>query len=175
MPARDEALAELARRYFQSRGPATLTDFAWWAGLTAAEARAGLADAREQLVSEIVDGTTLWHGGTAQSVLQSQVSRRVHLLPAFDEYLVAYRDRRLVLDENHAKRVNAGGGLLRPCVVVNGRVVGTWKRALGRRTVDIELDIFEPLSAAARRAVAAAAAHYGAFLEFEAGAINVHG
>jgi hypothetical protein len=175
MPPRDEALAELARRYFQSRGPATVADFAWWAGLTTAEAKAGLADARSQLVSEIVDGTTFWRGGATNSALPSQVSPRAHLLPAFDEYVLAYRDRRVVLGGEHAKRINAGGGMLRPCVVVDGRIVGTWRRTLGSRTVDIELDLFEPQPAAARRAVAAAAARYGAFLELEVRAVDVRG
>jgi hypothetical protein len=166
--SQSEALAELARRYFLSRGPATVTDFAWWAGLTAAEAKAGLADARGHLGSEVVDGATYWRGLATDGARQRGRSPRARLLPAFDEYLVAYRDRRAVLDETHARRVNAGGGMLSPCIVVSGRVVGSWRRTLGHREVDVEVDLFEPLSPAARRGVAAAANRYGAFLGLEA-------
>lgn len=140
--------------------------------MTTAEARAGFADARGYLVSEVVDGATLWRGATTDGARHRDASPRVHLLPAFDEYLVAYRDRRAVLDETHASRVNAGGGMLKPCVVVNGRVAGSWQRALGRRTVDVEVELFEPLSKAVRRGVATAASRYGAFLALEARVVD---
>jgi hypothetical protein len=164
---REEALGELSLRYFRSRGPATLADLAWWAGLTSAEAKAGLAGARSQLASEIVNGTTFWRDGAAAH-LPARREVRACLLPAFDEYLVAYKDRDAVLAQEHAKRINAGGGMLAPCVVLDGRVVGTWRRTLRGRAVVIELDLFEALAANARRKVEVAGHRYGAFLEREA-------
>ncbi len=165
---REEALAELALRYFQSRGPATVADLAWWAGLTLTEARAGLAAARSRLVPEVVDGETWWRSDSPAAAPAIGRSPRVELLPAFDEYLVAYRDRRAMLAAEHAKRINAGGGLLAPTVVVDGRVAGTWRRTLERRAVQLELQLFEPLPARVGRALAVAAARYGAFLGLEA-------
>jgi hypothetical protein len=161
---RDEALAGLALRYFRSRGPATVADFSWWAGLASAEARAGLSAASSQLVSEVVGGQTYWRG-EGVPVRASPPSACV--LPPFDEYLVAYRDRSAVLAPEHAQRINAGGGLLRPCIVVDGRVVGTWRRSLGPGEVSVELDLFEAVAAPERRAVAAAAERYGEFLGLE--------
>lgn len=161
---RAEALAELARRYFESRGPATVTDLAWWAGLTVAEASAGLAEARSHLIAEEVGGMTWWRGPPAPGARRARTRRRALLLPAFDEYLVAYRDRRAMLDEAQAKRLNAGGGVLAPSVVVGGRVVGTWRRTLGRRGVEVQVALFEPLAARARAAVVAATSRYEAFL-----------
>jgi hypothetical protein len=161
---RDDALAELARRYFRSRGPATVADFGWWSGLPAAEARAGLESVKSTLISEVNDGSVYWgQDGPARTVRTA----RAYLLPAFDEYLVAYRDRHAVLDPEHAKRLH-GGGILDPCIVVDGAVIGTWRRTVKRRRLAIELDLFKP----ARRhpPIADAAARYGAFLGLEVGA-----
>lgn len=162
---RQEALAELARRYFQSRGPATAADFAWWSGLTSTDARMGLESIASSLVSEVRDKQTYWRADDAPAA----PSPRAHLLPAFDEYLIGYRDRADVLDPKDARRVNAGGGMLGPCIVVKGRVVGTWRRVLGRSTVEIETKFFHSPTAAERRAVNLAARRYGAFVGLEVG------
>src|SRR5262249_21956329 len=87
--ARDQALAELARRYFTSHGPAQLRDFAWWAGLTIGDARAGVAMAQRDLVQDTVDGRTYW---LSSSTRPRSRSRAVYLLPIYDEYLIAYKD-----------------------------------------------------------------------------------
>jgi len=162
---RDEALAELARRYFQSRGPALLADFVWWSGLSAPDARAGLEAIRSSLVSEVVDGRSYFRAETAVRLArQKNVCR---LLPAFDEYLVAYRDRDAVLDPLQAKRLNAGGGILRPSVVLDGRVIGTWRRELARAAVTVEVDLFERPTSEQREAIDAAAKRFGDFLELD--------
>jgi len=122
--SRDEALATLTRRFFTSHGPATVRDFIWWSGLTTADAKRGLEmnDAR----SEIVNGLTYWSIGK-KSARPAQ-SQRVHLLPVYDEYLVAYRDREAV---PHGVAMNpTGAGGPRPFqnpVVIGGDVAGTWK------------------------------------------------
>jgi Winged helix DNA-binding domain len=162
--ARDEAVAALALRYFGSRGPATAADFAWWSGLAPAEARAGLADVQSKLTSESVGGVVYWAGASAARLPDAAIAR-AHLLPAFDEYLIAYRDRDAVLAAEHVRRLNAGGGLLAPAIVAGGRVVGTWRRTFERRgTVTIALTPFEKPDPRARAAVAEAAERYAAFL-----------
>jgi len=162
---REEAFTELARRYFLSRGPATFDDFKWWSGLAPADARAGLETVKSSLASSIVDGRTYWHGKDA--VAQTP-SRAAFLLPAFDEYLIAYRDRDAVLDPKYVKRLNAGGGMLGTCVVLDGRVIGTWRRTLARTSVAIEIEVFEAPTQRAHRAITAAARRYGVFLGLEA-------
>jgi hypothetical protein len=162
---RDEALAELTGRYFRSRGPATVQDFAWWSGLGPSDARAGLSMIHATLASEVIDGRTYWR---AADSLAGAAPPAAILLPAFDEYLVAYRDRDAVLEPKHVERVNAGGGMLKPCVVVRGRVVGVWRRVLNRTSVSIELDLFRPLDRVEQRAVGAAAGRYAGFLGLSA-------
>lgn len=141
--AREEALAELARRYFTSHGPATIADFAWWSGLTTTEAKEALS--------------------LAGAIDHAHVAKwTVHLLPPFDEYTVAYKDRSAVIDPANAKRVNAGGGMINAIAVVNGLVVGSWKREL--RDGKVTVTPFRELSARETRALDKEAARYARFL-----------
>lgn len=161
--SRAEALAELARRYFSGHGPATVQDFMWWSGLPAAEARAGLEMVKAQLAHEKVDGQSYWF---SSSLPPAQVhSPTAYLLPGFDEYLLGYKDRRAVLEPVHATRVVPGGnGMFKPLLVIDGRVVGTWKRTVRKTKVLLNLDPFETLSPIQVEAVAVAAERYGRFL-----------
>lgn len=165
---REEALAELAERYFESRGPATLRDFIWWSGLTTAEARAGLEAAQPRLVREVFDGQTYWLSPSATPTPTNPDSPLAHLLPAYDEYTVAYKDRGAVLRTSSASKVDAGAQLLNPTVVVDGEVVGTWKRVLKRESVVVTPSLFRKLSRTEKQAVAAAAERYGEFLGLRA-------
>jgi hypothetical protein len=162
---RAEAVAELARRYFVSRGPATLSDFTWWSGLGAREARAGVEAAGSSLSAEVLGGTTFWFASRGAGAGEgTRAAEAAHLLPAFDEYLVAYRDRGAVLEPGHATRVNAGGGLLGPCVLIGGRVVATWRREVGRKEVVVEVSPFGRMGGRQREVVAAAVERYARFL-----------
>jgi hypothetical protein len=146
---RDEALAELARRYFTSHTPATLQDFTWWSGLSAADARRGVEIGRtDRLPSAHSRGPA----GT----------RSCLLLPPYDEYTVAYRDRSAALDPKHVAA--ARNGIFWPTIVLDGRIAGTWKRRLDRDRVAIALQTFAKLSGASARLVAREAARYGRFL-----------
>lgn len=160
--ARDEALAELARRYFTSRGPATLQDFIWWSGLTASDARAGLESIRAELVEETVNGTQTWRPPSEPPAGELPPV----LLPGFDEYLLGYQDRSAVLDPRFAQRVVPGGnGMFSPTIVIGGRVVGTWKRDVKKSAVIMTPQPFEPLSDKDLRAFDRAAQPYGAFMK----------
>jgi hypothetical protein len=159
--ARDEGAAELALRYFSTRGPATLGDFTWWSGLAPSEARAGLEAITSKLVVDGAGSRTTWSAGGRRTKVRSPAA---WLLPAFDEYLVAYRDRGDVLAPRYARRLNAGGGMLGPCVVVDGRVAGTWRRTPARAGAALQVDLFEPVSVGEQAAIDSAARRYGAFL-----------
>jgi hypothetical protein len=161
--SRDESLAELARRYFTGHGPATIQDFMWWSGLPAADARASLDMVKAQLASEELEGQTYWFLPSLSSA--NTASPTAHLLPGFDEYLLGYKDRGAVLDPAHAKKVVPGAnGMFKPIIVIDGRVVGTWKRTLRRTKVLVSLAPFVALSPAQMEVAAAAAEPYGRFL-----------
>jgi hypothetical protein len=156
--ARDQALGELVSRYFISHGPATVKDFAWWSGLTAADARTGLEIAAHALEHVEVDGTPYWMARDMPADVAS--TRDALLLPVYDEALLSYRDNR----EGPAgkmKQMTQDNGRT---VVVGGRAVATWRRTTGRKVVTVDVRPFEPLSARERRAIESAVARYGAFL-----------
>lgn len=159
--ARDEALAELARRYFTSRGPALLGDFAGWTGLPMADVRAALEAVKPLLICETIDGQDYWFAPNSAP----ESSQNVHLLPGFDEYLLGYKNRDAVLDPQYAELVCPGkNGIFQPTIVIDGRVVGLWKRTVKKRSVEIALAPFTRFTDAEVEAITVTAERYGEFL-----------
>jgi len=158
---REEALAELAKRYFTSHGPATVHDFAWWSGLAVRDATAGIEMSGRHLVKEVSDGRAYWL--PPSKPFRDDAPPAVHLLPPFDEYTVAYKDRSAVLAPEHAG-LASNGGVFRPIIVVDGRVVGTWKVSARKGTIAVMPMPFGRLNKAAQRAFASAATRYANFL-----------
>ena len=158
-PDRDEALAELARRYFTSHGPATLKDFVWWSGLSVGDAR--LRDRADRAAAAQDDDRRdgYWH---AESTRRPVAPGHAVLLPPYDEYTVAYQDRRAALDPKHVAA--ARNGIFSPTILLDGRIIGTWTRRLTSGAVTIALTPFARLTGERRRAVAAAADRYGRFM-----------
>lgn len=139
--ARDEALAELARRYLRSHGPATLQDFIWWSGLSATDARRGIELAGET--------------ETRITRKPNRIVHSCHLLPAFDEYFVAYKQRDTIPGLNN-------WDVLGPTIIIAGKAVGTWKRTNDRAT--LTLNLLRPLNKSEQRALARATDRYTEFL-----------
>ena len=160
---RDEALLELTRRYFATRGPATPNDFAWWSGLTVADAKRGIEMVGGALEREVIDGRTYWSDPTTRS--PSKKGPIVHLLPNYDEYFIGFKDRSAIGERlKSAELVTGGDALIAHVVSVDGQLVGGWKRTVTKEGVIVELHLLTRLSAAERRAVDAAAHAYGDFL-----------
>jgi hypothetical protein len=144
----DEALVELTRRYVGSHGPASPADFAWWSGVTMREAKEGFAI--------VGDGAPIDQAARSKTT--------VHLLPTFDEYTVAYKDRDAVLASDHARHVYVGGGMIHAIVVVNGVVAGGWKRKVTSRGIELTVSNFRELNARERSALKREIARYAAFV-----------
>ncbi|WP_224248905.1 winged helix DNA-binding domain-containing protein [Hyalangium gracile] len=159
---REESLAELAMRYFTSHGPATLQDFLWWSGLKAAEARAALDSVSSRLEQVTVDGQEYWLARDLRA--PRAASPTAYLLPGFDEYMLGYTDRGAVVAPEHRKKWLPTNGMFSPIVVIDGQVLGTWKRTLKKKALVVTVRSFVPLSKAQKRAVEAAAEPYGRFM-----------
>jgi hypothetical protein len=157
--AGDEALAMLASRYIASHGPATAYDFAWWTGLTLTEARRGIQLIERDLARETVAGQTYWASPTPTPT--PPTGHRAYLLPPYDEFTVAYKDRSAALDPAFPNDPFLILGLV---IVVDGRLVGSWKRTLTKDAVVVSLRLFAPLDGEQQAAVAQAAARYGRFV-----------
>lgn len=158
---REASLAELARRYFTTRGPATVADFMWWSGLTAADARAAIALTDDALVEETYDGTKHWRGRATQA---TRIPAEAYLVPTYDEYTVAYKDRRTIGTAPSKPKSFGEATLLCPAIVVGGEVVGSWSRKVSKKSVAIELRPWRTLTAREQKLVDAAADRYAAFL-----------
>ncbi|MDQ1597369.1 MAG: hypothetical protein QOI70_793, partial [Microbacteriaceae bacterium] len=160
---RQDALCWLAQRYFTGHGPATLADLAWWAKLTMADARTALALSRPLLTELTLDGASYWIASD-EAETASSAPPSVCALPGFDEYLLGYQDRSLALAPEHANRIVPGGnGIFLPTIVVDGKVVGTWRRAEAGGTATITGETFGTLSTRHAAAFAREGGRYRAF------------
>jgi hypothetical protein len=160
---RDEALCELSRRYVTSHGPATVKDYAWWSGLTMREAKEGLEMVRPALAREVVDGRTYWFVESQAAVRRP--SSCTYLLPNYDEYLIAYKDRGPVI---HTASAAEGVVRLRDAfvhyLVIDGRLAGSWRRTVKGGSVTVEVAPCRRLTRAELVAVTAARERYGRFI-----------
>lgn len=160
--AKEEALARLARKYFTSHNPTTLQDFAWWSGLSVSDARQALESVQSDFVSETIDSQPYWFSNASSTPKTGQES--VYLLPAFDEFIISYKDRSASLPfENHNKAVS-NNGIFWPIIVVNGQVTGTWKRTVKKDTVIVEIKHFNQTNKPTMGLIEKAARQFGNFL-----------
>ena len=159
----EAALAELAWRYFNGHGPATLQDFAWWSGLKMSDAKSGLTMVSSRLPSLTINEKVYWMSSETPSL--GGTAPVVYLLPGFDEYLLGYRDRTASLDPAVAQKIQPGSnGIFSSTIVIDGKVVGTWKRELTKKAVKISTSPFRTLSKAEMRGVEVASKRYCEFL-----------
>lgn len=159
--SREQGIAELAKRYFTSHGPATLQDFMWWSGLASADAKTGVAANQTTLTSVEFAGKIHW---TPKAIPAGEAKSSAFLLPGFDEYVLGYKDRSAILQSDHAPKIVPGGnGMFLPTIVLDGQIVGTWKRAIKKDHVLIELAPFAALSKADLRELEQPITAYGCF------------
>jgi hypothetical protein len=158
---RDEALGELCRRYFSSHGPATVRDFVWWSGLTTADAKRGLGICPAR--SEQADGRTYWSVGPGRA--PGADPALTHILPVYDEYIVAYRDRDAV--PHGPRSVDSPGAsvIFQHAVVIGGQVAGTWRVTRRMRGLTVHAALLRPLTPRDRRSLGEAVERYERFVE----------
>ena len=160
---RDEALAALAGRYFSSHGPATQRDFVWWSGLTVTDSRNALEMIKTNFLSETIGTDTFWF--SEPSDYTRPVSPPVHLLPAYDEYLISYANRSAALATVHNKKTISNNGIFHPVIVVNGQVEGLWKRTTLKDVVKIETSHFQLHDPEILQHIEQEATRFGIFLD----------
>lgn len=164
VPDREAGLAELARRFFTARGPATSRDLAKWSSLTVREAQSAVESVRSDLLEEKAGGESHWSSLDPDRPTE-RVSGTAHLLSIYDEYLSSYKEHGGIVDREHAARLTGMGAALSYVVLVDGRIAGTWRRTIGRKGVNLVIEPFEKPSSRSRREVDSAARRFGRFLE----------
>lgn len=169
----ENALKELALRYFRGHGPATIRDYVWWSGIRLSEAKEGIENAGSTLVKEQVNGE--------EYVMAEGFGNRdpdgdtAYLLPAFDEYIIGYANRDAVLQQYVGNKKTNGGsnlfvhsnGVFLPTLVINGQVVGVWKSKPTRNGTTLTITLFKKLEKIESNCIQHAAERYGVFLEQE--------
>ncbi len=158
----EEALAEITKRYFTSHGPATLHDFVWWTQLPVTDAKKGLSQVEIELEKQEMNGKTYWFAPHATKTIPS--TNKAFLLPYYDEYVVGYKYRDDIIHTTDTLKINNRGGILNPVIVVNGKVIGTWKRTLKNNCVSISLALFRNIHGFEKKAIEEAAKEYATFL-----------
>jgi len=138
---RDESLERLARKYFTSHGPATLSDFVWWSGLTLTECRKALDMIKHDFVCETLNGREFWLRNDVKT--PSSTDSSALLLPPFDEFVVSYKDRPEMISDTHYAKVMTKNGIFSPTVMLDGEIVGSWKKAVKKGRPEVELSFFE--------------------------------
>ncbi len=159
---RDEALAELTIRYFSSHGPATARDFGWWSGLTAREVKTALEITRRELLQESIDGRAYWFKGPAAAVRPAVPA--AYLLPNYDEYMIAYKDRPPPSTFPRRTRIPSRQRDFAHHYVIDGQLAGTWMRTRKADHVVIAVNPYWRMAAAHRNAIRTAAERCGRFL-----------
>lgn len=137
---KDEALARLATNYFRSHSPASLQDFVWWSGLSLTEARQAISFIESDLIKDRVNSENLFVHQTWNKKIKT--AEIFHLLPAFDEYLISYKDRTHVLDLEHYPKAFNNYGTFSPVILYNGQIVGNWTKSVKKNQTNIDTSLF---------------------------------
>ncbi len=160
---------ELARRYFTGHGPATVNDFTWWSSLRVADVTPALAQLGDHLVSEQVDGVTYWSGTVDAAAATGAVSEPapggVRLIQVYDEYLVGYRESKVLVDLARRAQTRPEGYPFNLQILLDGQIAGSWRRTITKSAVRIEVTLLTPFTAAQLTALRAEAERHGRFLE----------
>jgi hypothetical protein len=164
--SRDESLVELATIYFKSHGPATVHDFSWWTGLTIAESKFAIELMKPKLISVSIDGQVFWMPEEASDVKLKKP--HVALTSWFDEILIGYKDRSMIIDSSASQFIqNPKNGIFSSNILIDGKVVGSWKRAFVKGKVEMELKPFRKFNAKEKEAVNAAIKRYTSFVSLD--------
>jgi hypothetical protein len=160
---REEAMAELARRYFATRGPATVHDFSWWSGLTVSDAKRGIESVRSELEQQTVDGATYWFSDDLKPAKPRGTV--AHLLPNYDEYFIGLKDRSAIGElVKEAGVRNAYDAFSANVVAIDGQLVGGWRRVVSAGKTVLSIHLVLELDPRQLRAITAAGRRYGEYL-----------
>jgi hypothetical protein len=148
---REEALSSLIRRYFCSRGPATIKDFAVWSGLTMTDAKKGIAalNSSEFIKQEFEGREYILSAETLQKVaeLSPKKLQKSFLMPDYDEYGMGYIDRSAIFNPvkitANFKRNNP---VFNRMIIIEGIIEGTWQRTIKGKSVVVETFPFNTLN-----------------------------
>ena len=122
--------AELARLYFQAFAPAAEEDFRWWSGFSKPQSNRALGSLTSELIQLRIRGLPglYWLQKSELPALQSvEPIESVSLLPVWDAYMMAYRQRERILDSQAYEYIYDRAGNATSVILQDGRVAGIWQ------------------------------------------------
>lgn len=161
--SREEALSKLTTKYFKSHGPASLGDFVWWSGLPVRDAKKAIQMVENELAVVDIEGERYWLAREFSEIVMP-AKDEVYLLPAFDEFLISYKDRTPSFPQQYHSKAFTVNGIFHPVIVVNNQVCGLWKRSVKKDKVYFEASFFKPCSKIIRSLTENSAARFALFL-----------
>jgi hypothetical protein len=162
---KEEALAELAQRYFLSHGPATLQDFVWWSGLSVTDARNGLEAIKSKLTPEKFKDKVFWFRTTD---IKQIAANKIIFLPSYDEFLISYKSREVSIDPQHTSHTFTNNGIFNPIIVHKAKVIGIWKPQF-KKGISIKEHFFVKPGEKQKQLCLKAAKEFMKFMQTDAG------
>jgi hypothetical protein len=162
---KEEALFKLASKYFESHCPATLQDFGWWSGLSISDAKHALELIKNKFISQKINVQEYWFPNSFS--IPKKFKESIFLLPAFDEFLISYKDRSAAVILEHQKKAFSNNGIFWPVIIINGKAVGIWKREIKKDKIIIETNFFYQQNRNEKQ-IQKAAEKFGYFLNHKA-------
>lgn len=160
---REEALAELTSRFFTSRGPATIHDFAWWSGLSVADAKKCIEMVKRKFKREIIDGKEYFF--RIPETFKNKITPAALLLPNYDEYVISYKDRTESIDKKHLPVIlKERNAVFTNAILINGKIEGLWQRSIKNNAVAVTTRTFSAISKVKQKLVNGAVSRYCKFL-----------
>ncbi len=160
--SREEALTELAGRYFITRGPATLQDFAWWSGLSISDSRNAIEMIKTDFISEKFNSSLFWFKDPL--IFPKHKNDEIFLLPAFDEFIISYKDRSAALPKENNSKAVSNNGIFRPIIIYEGRVIGIWKLSRKNDKIIVEVQLFKLINNTIKKMIEKSSKKIGNFL-----------
>ena len=145
----DDALKQLALKYFRSHSPASLEDFVWWSGLPKTQCRKALVLIAPEIEEIKVEEEMMYLYHNTPDC--SDYAGMVLLLPPYDEYLIGYKSRWVALEKKHTAKAHNNFGVFKPVILHEGRVVGNWKASIDKQAANLTIDFFAEKSKIGKR------------------------
>ena len=130
----EEAKLEIARRYFTNIGPATIHDAMYYMGAKQAEVKNWL----KQLPVESFDceGKTYYYIPNGKS-FDKGIPPCI-FLAGFDQLMLGYQKKESIyLPQEHLRGIFNLAGIVMPSVLLNGKVLGKWKKKNSRLIITL--------------------------------------
>lgn len=161
----EEAIEQITIRYFSTRGPATIHDFAWWSGLSMKDVREGLSMHSSSLKKVKVEDKEYFF--SSQNIKMKHDAQTSFLMPDYDEYGISYKDRSILFAKHHSRQKQKSNPIFNHMVIIDGIIAGTWERIINNNKIKIMIRTYDKPNSLVQREIKVAKENYMNFITGE--------